>query len=80
MQKLTLRMEPDQVERAKAYAAHHGKSLSQLVEDYFDSLTAAEANEETLPPLTQKLKGALCNADTSMDVSDYKKHLEEKYL
>lgn len=80
MQKLTLRMEPDQVERAKAYAAHHGKSLSQLVADYFDSLTAVEANEETLPPLTQKLKGALRNADTSMDVSDYKKHLEEKYL
>lgn len=80
MQKLTLRMEPEQVERAKAYAAHHGKSLSQLVADYFDSLTTAEANAETLPPLTQKLKGALRNADASMDDSDYKKHLEEKYL
>ena len=80
MQKLTLRMDQEQVERAKAYAAQHGKSLSQLVADYFDSLTTAEANEETLPPLTQKLKGALRNADASMDTSDYKKHLEEKYL
>ena len=80
MQKLTLRMEPAQVEKAKAYAAHHGKSLSQLVADYFDSLTTAEANEETLPPLTQKLKGALRSANASMIDSDYKKHLEDKYL
>ena len=35
MQKLTLRMDQEQVERAKAYAAQHGKSLSQLVADYF---------------------------------------------
>ncbi|WP_067514991.1 DUF6364 family protein [Endozoicomonas ascidiicola] len=80
MQKLTLRMEPDQVERAKSYAAHHGKSLSQLVADYFDSLTTAEASEEPLPPLTQKLKGALRSANANMDDNDYKKYLEDKYL
>ena len=72
MQKLTLRMEPAQIEKAKAYAAHHGKSLSQLVADYFDSLTTAEANEET--------KGALRSASASMIDSNYKKHLEDKYL
>ncbi|WP_299734796.1 DUF6364 family protein [uncultured Endozoicomonas sp.] len=80
MQKLTLRMEQDQVERAKTYAARHGKSLSQLVADYFDSLTTTETSEEALPPLTQKLKGALRSANASMDDSDYKKHLEDKYL
>ncbi|USE35715.1 DUF6364 family protein [Endozoicomonas sp. SCSIO W0465] len=80
MQKLTLRMEPEQVQKAKAYAAHHGKSLSQLVADYFDSLTSAESDNETLPPLTQKLKGALRSPDTTDDENAYKKHLEDKYL
>nr|MDT0253452.1 DUF6364 family protein [Endozoicomonas sp.] len=45
MQKLTLRMEAEEVQKAKEYAAIHGKSLSQLVADYFDSLTENAATK-----------------------------------
>ncbi|MFK0571582.1 DUF6364 family protein [Endozoicomonas sp.] len=80
MQKLTLRMEAEEVQKAKEYAAIHGKSLSQLVADYFDSLTENAADEEALPPLTQSLRGILSNAEGTEDKDNYKKYLEGKYL
>ena len=46
MQKLTLRMEAELVQNAKTYAAVHGKSLSQLVADYFSELTSQSTQEE----------------------------------
>ena len=33
--KLTLRLEDQLIEQAKSYAAHAGKSVSQIVSDYF---------------------------------------------
>ena len=80
MQKLTLRMDAELVNNAKQYAALHGKSLSQLVADYFDDLTRQTTDESTLPPLTQSLKGVLKDADKSWDEKDYNQHIEDKYL
>lgn len=80
MQKLTLRMEAELVRSAKEYAAIHGKSLSQLVADYFDDLTSKSTKEVKLPPLTQSLKGALAHSKNNLNETSYKKHLEDKYL
>ena len=80
MQKLTLRMEAELVQNAKMYAAVHGKSLSQLVADYFSELTSQSTQEEKLPPLTQSLRGVLSNAGGELDEDSYKHHLEDKYL
>lgn len=80
MHKLTLRMEAELVKNAKEYAASHGKSLSQLVADYFSTLLETSENAEKLPPLTQSLKGMLSTSDHSVNEDDYKKHLEDKYL
>ena len=83
MQKLTLRMDANLVDSAKKYAALHGKSLSQLVADYFDELTQEPANSTRLPPLTQSLKGILNDKDKNKENNpdeSYKKHLEDKYL
>ncbi len=80
MHKLTLRVEGELVNNAKKYAAQHGKSLSQLVADYFADLTRHEMEDEPLPPLTQSLKGLLADSQEHDAEKDYKKHLEDKYL
>jgi len=83
--KLTLRMEKDIIERAKAYAAERGESVSKLVENYFAALTALEREEERdtdwreqLPPITRSLVG--CLRGSEVDEEDYHRYLEEKYL
>lgn len=77
--KLTLRLEDQLIEQAKAYAASAGKSVSQIVSDYFKLLTL-QKTKETSPtaPITQSLRGLL--RESKLDEKDYKKHLEEKYL
>jgi hypothetical protein len=77
--KLTLRLEDQLIERAKSYAAQAGKSVSQLVSEYFKLLTS----ERTKPissstPVTQSLRGLL--RESRLDEKDYKKYLEEKHL
>ena len=76
--KLTLRLEQDLIERAKAYARHSGKSVSRLVADYF-ALLEEEAQPQLpeLTPLVSSLKGALRNAEVSKEV--YHRYLEDKY-
>ena len=59
--KLTLRLDEILIRKAKRYAWVRGKSVSQLVEDYFWALTRATEeclDEEELPPLTRSLLGA----------------------
>ena len=82
--KLTLRLDKDLIQSAKAYSARSGKSLSQLVADYFALLSVNETDEglerpiEPLPPVTRALKGALKGADVSIE--DYQQYLEDKFL
>ena len=75
--KLTLRLDARLIERAKIHARNRGKSVSQMVADYF-ALLGQEEQTETLAPLTRSLYGALRGTD--FDKEDYRKYLEEKYL
>lgn len=75
--KLTLRLESELIELAKEQARKQGKSLSQVVADYFVSFTQ-KPDEQKLAPITESLVGIL--KDKNLDEEDYKKHLEEKYL
>ncbi len=77
--KLTLRLEDQLIEQAKSYAAHAGKSVSQIVADYFKLLTS-EKTKSVSPstPVTQSLRGLL--RESKLDEKDYKKYLEEKHL
>ncbi|MCP4287520.1 MAG: antitoxin [Gammaproteobacteria bacterium] len=75
--KLTLRLEDSLIHQAKTYAKQHGKSLSQVVSDYFQILTRRAEGVET-PSITQSLIGVL--ESSHIEVDDYKRHLEEKYL
>jgi hypothetical protein len=72
--KLTLSVDEDVIGRAKEFAARRGTSVSKLVEDYLDRLTArgVEVNE---PPVLARLRGIAAGADAA----EYRRHLEQKY-
>ncbi|MFQ5400797.1 MAG: DUF6364 family protein [Anaerolineae bacterium] len=73
--KLTLRVNALLIEQAKAYAAKHNTSLSQLTEVFFHYLGEAEEAEHT--PLVRQLTGLL---PADMDVEEtYHAYLREKY-
>ncbi|MDA8430242.1 MAG: DUF6364 family protein [Geobacteraceae bacterium] len=77
--KLTLRLEDQLIEQAKAYAAQAGKSVSQIVADYFKMLTSERAKTiSSSTPITQSLRGLL--RGSKLDEQDYKGYLEEKHL
>jgi hypothetical protein len=77
--KLTLRLDEKLIRRAKSFAKRTGKSVSQIVADYF-VLLGEESKERDLPltPIVRSLKGSLGGAE--VDVEDYRHYLEDKYL
>ena len=75
--KLTLRLDDSLIKQAKVFAKQHEKSLSLVVSDYFQLLTK-DIEAIDIPPVTQSLIGVLGSSDVEVD--DYKKHLEAKYL
>ncbi len=61
--KLTLRLDDKLIKRAKKLAKKRGKSVSQLVADYFFVLEEDVKNKDIeLTPIVQSLKGILKNA------------------
>lgn len=84
--KLTLRLDDEVIRSAKAYARARGKSISQIVADYLRMLPAAGSDEREQPahlaPIVSSLRGVLRRPDASVEVdeSDYRRHLEDKYL
>lgn len=78
--KLTLRMDEVLIQKAKAQAKKRGKSVSQLVADYFHVLDAVEdqpAQDKKYGPITESLHGALRGA--KVDREDYYRYLAEKH-
>jgi replicative DNA helicase len=77
--KLTLRLDERLIRRAKTHARRTGKSVSQVVADYFTLLGSDPDKEDPeLTPIVRSLKGVLHGRP--IDRAAYRKHLEEKYL
>ncbi len=74
--KLTLRLDDRLIARAKRHSAESGKSVSQLVSDFF-ALIDAEDKDVDITPRVRSLRGVL--AGSGLDESDYRRHLEQKY-
>ncbi len=74
--KLTLRLDEELIARAKRHSAESGKSVSQLVSDYFTLIDSQESDVE-ITPRVRSLRGVLAGSD--LDESDYRRHLEEKH-
>lgn len=77
--KLTLRLDDELIDQAKSYAARSGKSVSQVVADYFRLLPEGrgQVGKPSGAPLTRSLRGVL--RGTSVDEEDYRRHLEAKH-
>ena len=77
--KLVLRLDDELINRAKSYAKKSGKSVSQVVADYFSLLDAKpELDTSEFTPLVRSLKGSLRGGKVGK--KDYHKYLDEKYL
>jgi uridine kinase len=79
--KLTLRLDDKLIRTAKRYSQESGKSISQLVADYFALIDAgAEVPGSGITPISPRVRsliGALKGAAVTED--DYRRYLEEKY-
>ena len=77
--KLTLTVEKEVIERAKTYAKSNGRSLSELGENYLESITQF-AVENELSPKLQKIVGAVKLPKTFDEAQELRIYLEEKHL
>jgi hypothetical protein len=75
--KLTLRLDEMLIARAKCHSAYTGRSVSQLVADFF-SLIAAQDPGVEITPRVRALRGVLAGA--GLDEDDYRRHLGIKHL
>ena len=77
--KLTLRLDDRLIRRAKLIAKRKGKSVSQMVAEYFSLLESrASRQDEELSPTVRSLKGVL--KGHKINRKDHRRHLEDKYL
>jgi hypothetical protein len=76
--KLTLRLDDALIRSAKRHAARSGRSVSQLVADYFTLIDAGgESSGVDLTPRVRALLGAL--PPDASDTDTYRRHLESKH-
>lgn len=75
--KLTLRMDDRLITDAKQHAARAGKSLSQLVAEYFIVCISGSPDGVEETPRVSRLRG--CLRDARVTETDYSKYLEDKY-
>jgi hypothetical protein len=80
--KLTLKLDTRTIGRAKRYiSTHRGNSLSKLVENYFNSLTKNESNDDgkNLPPIVSGLAGIAKKGGVRNSKEAYTDYLIGKY-
>lgn len=78
--KLTLKLDSDVIEKAKAYAENRGESLSRMVENYFLGLTQESRRNEGEPRgVVAELAGLLAGAEIVDEKDGYAEYLSKKY-
>lgn len=77
--KLTLTVEKEVIEKAKSYARHTGRSLSEIVEDYLQELTA-EHETKGISSKLQRILGAVKLPEDFDEDKVRREYLEKKYL
>jgi formiminotetrahydrofolate cyclodeaminase len=77
--KLTLTVEKSVIERAKQYAKNTGRSLSELIENYLDTITQ-DKNEEIISPKLKKIVGSVKLPEDFDEQKELRSYLEKKHL
>lgn len=84
--RITLLIDEECIEHGKAFAKKEGKSVSQLVEDYFVAYTKPilPLRKEDMSPTTRSLHGSLKGSLEDDGVRNYREvyrdYLKDKYL
>lgn len=78
--KLTLTVEDSTIKKAKLYAKHTGRSLSELIENYLETLTQENVNKGDLSPKLKKIAGAVKLPDDFDEKAELNAYFENKHL
>lgn len=76
--KLTLSIEREVIDQAKAYARKTGRSLSDIIENYLKVLTN-DIKIEKLSPKTKKLMGSIKLPNDLDNKREYGEYLSRKH-
>lgn len=91
IEKLTLRLEGELIDRAKRTAEERGTSVSKMVAGFFESIEDPQATQEDseLGEITRRLRGSIKSTKhtdgqdeqggQSADEQSYRRYLERKY-
>lgn len=77
--KLTLKLDEGIIEKAKLFAKSRETSLSNLIENYLQKLTATTDDKAVITPVVKSLSGIITLPKDYQDKEEYTKHLLEKY-
>lgn len=77
--KLTLKLNQKVIERAKKFASKRSTSLSKLIENYLQNLTAPDDAEAEITPLVKSLSGIIELPNDYNHKKDYSDYLTDKY-
>jgi len=77
--KLTLTVEKTIIERAKSYAKNTGRSLSELIENYLESITEEKSNSDLSPKLSKLVGSVQLPSDLDYD-KELRSAIEKKHL
>lgn len=77
--KLTLTIDKAVIEKAKIYAKGTQRSLSEMVQNYLESLTNQDMDEKKLSPKMQRLAGRLPLPKDFDDKKALDEYYEKKY-
>lgn len=78
--KLTLTVEKNVIEKAKFYARQTGRSLSELIESYLESLTAETRTDQMVSPKLKKLIGSVKLPKNFDEKKELRSYFEGKHL
>jgi hypothetical protein len=78
--KLTLTVEEGVIKKAKSYAKQTGRSLSELIENYLETLTEDNKNNEQLSPKLKRIVGAVKLPADFDEKSALSAYFENKHL
>jgi hypothetical protein len=77
--KLTLRLKKNVIEQAKKYASDQETSLSKLIENYLEAITADSKVSGEISPLVKSLSGVISLPEDFDHKENYRQFLNEKY-
>ncbi|HEY0246141.1 MAG TPA: DUF6364 family protein [Mucilaginibacter sp.] len=78
--KLTLTVEKRVIEKAKSYAKHTNRSLSELVENYLETLVEESTEKEQLSPRLKGIAGIIKLPNDFDEKKELSAYLEGKHL